>query len=199
MNDRPLKDLLAEFYTAHNPGDDGGESNPSVRIEFTKHFHMYFPNFEARRKAVLWHDMHHIATGYSAASILGESEIAAWEIAAGCGTYRAAYFIDLSAVMMGILINPWKVLKAYARGKRTTNLYHDRISRKNALDFNAHQLRTQLKLDEFSKDTSPRLRDLLSFLLLLAFGAIYSILSLALTPFMALYSAYIMLTLKKQP
>jgi len=197
MKDRPLKDLLAEFYTTHNLGDDGGESNPSVRIEFTKHFHLYFPNFDARRKAVLWHDMHNIATGYSAASILGESEIAAWEIGAGCGSYWAAFFIDLSAVMMGILINPWKVLKAYASGKRTTSLYHNRISRENALNANVHQLRTQLNLDTFSPETSPTFSDFLSFLLLIVFGAFYSLFSLTIMPLMAVYSIYIALTLKK--
>jgi len=55
----------------------------------------YFPNAEGRRRAVKFHDLHHIATGYQT-DWTGEAEISAWEIASGCGRFGWAWFLNLS-------------------------------------------------------------------------------------------------------
>ena len=64
MNDKTIRELLPGFYKEYNLGMDGGQSSSSVRIELTKNLTLYIPNFTARRKAVLKHDIHHIVTGY---------------------------------------------------------------------------------------------------------------------------------------
>ncbi|RTY94987.1 hypothetical protein [Flavobacterium sp. GT3R68] len=102
-------------------------------MELTPNFHFYFPSFNARRKAVIEHDIHHLLTGYET-TISGESQISAWEIAAGCKRYWAAFLIDTSGLMLGIATNFSTVLSAFARGRQTKNLYHDTFSTDEALD-----------------------------------------------------------------
>lgn len=82
-----------------------------------------FPNTASRKAAVELHDLHHVATGYST-SWTGEAEIAAWELAAGCGRYVAAWVLNLGALAIGLVIAPRRVVRAFARGRRSRSLYH---------------------------------------------------------------------------
>jgi hypothetical protein len=81
-----------------------------------------FPNTAARRRAVVLHDLHHVATGYPT-SWTGEAEIAAWELAAGCGTYWAAWGLNLGAAAVGLFIAPRRMWRAFRRGRRCRTLY----------------------------------------------------------------------------
>ncbi len=193
MDDKTPREILAHFYRENNLELDGGQSNPSVKIALTKNFHFYFPNFKARNKAVIFHDIHHLVTGYSAFSISGESEISAWEIASGCGKYRAAFFIDTSGLMLGIPFNFVRVLKAFSRGRRTKNLYHGHLSTDEALDMQVGELKKKLGLDKQGWDCKPSLTDFLLFAGFALFGFIYSVLLLVLLPFIIFYSIYIVL------
>lgn len=192
MDNQTPREVLAKFYTDNHLDPDGGQSSSSVKIELTPRFHFYFPNFDARRKAVIKHDIHHLLTGYST-TLTGESEISAWEIASGCKSYWAAFFIDTSGVMLGIPINFWGTLKAFARGRRTKNLYDDHISTEEALDMKISDLRRQLDLETYPRDTSPTFTDFVLFSGFALFGALYSLLSLVLLPIVALYTIYIWL------
>jgi hypothetical protein len=180
--------LLPVFYSEHNLGLDGGHSSSSVRIDINKNFHFFIPNYDARRKAVLWHDIHHLVTGYSAGSFLGECEISAWEIASGCKKYWAAFVIDTSGVVLGCFINPKRVIQAYARGRRTLNLYHDIISKEKVMHMKIDDLRRLLLLDKYPYDTSPGVKDIFMFGLFLVFGFAYSILSILQIPFIIMYN-----------
>ena len=82
MDDKTPRKLLPEFYKENNLGMEGGNNSASVRIEITKYFVLYFPNFSARKNAVLKHDIHHLITNYPS-TFRGETEISAWEIASG--------------------------------------------------------------------------------------------------------------------
>ncbi len=159
----------------------------------TPKFHFYIPNFNARRKAVVRHDIHHLLTNYDT-TISGESEISAWEIASGCKNYWAAFFIDASGVMLGISFNFQGVLKAFARGRQTKNLYHDQFSTDQALDMQISDLRRQLYLDKYTKDTKPTFIDVIMFLTFALFGAIYSFSLAILLPLIIIYSLYINLS-----
>jgi hypothetical protein len=187
MDDKTPGELLPEFYKENNLGMEGGKNSSSVRIEITKKFALYFPNFTARKKAVLKHDIHHLVTGYPS-TFTGETEISAWEIASGCKKYWAAWVLDMSGMMMGILFNFWNVLKAFARGRRTKNLYYDVISTEEAMDMQLSELKKLLLLDKYPKNTRPTFIDFILFVPLILAGTIYSILSLILLPFIIIYS-----------
>ena len=81
-------------------------------------------------------------------------------------------------------------LKAFARGRRTKNLYDDKISTEEAMDMKVEDLKKQFQLNEFGKDTKPTITDFLLFSAFEVFGLMYSILSIAILPFIVLYSIY---------
>ena|ERR1700741_3283379 len=190
MKSKTPREVLTQFYLDNNLELDGGQSSKHVKIDVSKKFSFYFPNFNARRKAVIKHDIHHLLTGYSASSLIGESEISAWEIASGCKSYWAAFLIDTSGIMIGVPLNSVKVLKAFARGRRTKNLYHDMFSTDEAMDMQIEELQRKLQLDLHTKDTNPTFSDVVAFLGFLLFGGIYSILSLIFLPFVVFYTLY---------
>lgn len=85
---------------------------------------IYVPNIPARVRIARFHDIHHILTGY-AANWKGEAEIGAWELATGCQTSFIAWFLNSGAVLVGLVMHPIAVIKAFKRGFKTkTNLYH---------------------------------------------------------------------------
>ncbi len=177
---------------------DGGQSSPVVKMDIMKGVHFYIPNFDARRKAVLWHDIHHLVTGYSASHFLGESEISAWEIASGCRNYWAAFLINTSGVALGCLINPKKIIQAYARGRRTKNFYHNLYSEDKVLNTSIRELRALLQLDQYPKETRATFTDIISLIGFLLFAVVYSIVSIFSLPFLLVYNIWIVASFKKQ-
>ena len=80
------------------------------------------PNIQARKKYLVYHDMHHIITGYSIKRV-GESEVSAWEL--GTGTYQRPIIMimNLFALSTGFVLEPKRVYRAYLLGCRSNNLY----------------------------------------------------------------------------
>jgi hypothetical protein len=193
MSDKTLREMLPDFYKQYNLGAEGGNNSSSVKIEITKNFALYIPNFAARKKAVLKHDIHHIVTNYPS-TFIGETEIGAWEIASGCKSYWVAWMLDMSGMMTGILFNFLGVLKAFARGRRTKNLYYNIISNDKALDMKPGELQKILSLDKYSKNTKPSFSDFIVFGAWAFIGAIYSFFSLIFLPLIIIYTIYIKVT-----
>lgn len=187
-------DLLAAFYRDNHLPADGGQSSSFVKIQLAPKLAVYFPNFDSRRRAVLRHDVHHMVTGYSASSLAGESEISAWEIASGCRNYPAAFFINIAGVLSGFPFNLRRQLHAFARGRHTGNLYHDKIPENIFLQTPVGELKKQLQLDQFGMKTRIGVSDVLLYLLLLLFGAVYAILLIPVFGFVLMYTLYILLS-----
>jgi hypothetical protein len=82
-----------------------------------------FPNAPGRVRAVKLHDLHHVVTDYPT-TWTGEAEIAAWEIATGCGRFGWAWYLNLQGLAIGVGIAPRAVWRAFIRGRHTRNLYH---------------------------------------------------------------------------
>ena len=184
------REILSKFYAENNLGDDGGLNSSSVKIELAKNFNFYFPNFNARRKAVLKHDIHHLITGYTT-TFADECEISAWEIGSGCKKYWTAFLIDTSALMIGTPFHFWGVLKAFSRGRKTKNLYHNILSNDEAMDMEISKIQKLFNLDKHPKNCKPSFMDVMMLALFSIFGLAYSILSILILPFIIFYSIYV--------
>ncbi len=131
-------------YFERNDLADGGYTDRWVRLKVGPLF-ICFPNTEARVRAVRLHDLHHVLTEYDT-SWRGEAEIGAWEIAAGCGRYVAAWALNLGAIAVGLLAAPRAVYAAFLRGRKTANLYQ-RAFDAPSLERTVGEQRTLLRLN----------------------------------------------------
>jgi hypothetical protein len=116
-----LAEARSLFFARSGLGDDGGYNARWVRVE-TKPFPVYFPNTACRVEAAKLHDLHHIAMEYET-DWAGEAEIAAWEIASGCGRHGWAWLLNLGAFTIGLFLFPRRLFRAFIRGRRSANLY----------------------------------------------------------------------------
>lgn len=118
-----------------------------VKIDFPG-FSFTIPNPPARKRAVRWHDLHHVATRYGTDNA-GEGEISAWELRRGLrglGPYVGA--IVLGGTALGLLVAPRRTLRAWiASGKGHHNFFARELSDYDrVLDMTIGQLREQLAI-----------------------------------------------------
>lgn len=81
------------------------------------------PNTKAHQWATPLHDLHHVLTGYKT-DWIGEAELAAWELRAGCKTV-IVYWLDFSGVLIGLCISPLRVWRAFRAADGSRTLYRD--------------------------------------------------------------------------
>jgi hypothetical protein len=112
-----------EKYLSHFGLGDGGYNNPVFTLPFLWIITLKFPNIPLRVKAVKFHDIHHVLTEYPT-GFRGEAEIGAWEIASGCGKYWPAWVLNFAAFVNGIVFFPGSTFRAFVRGRRSDNLFH---------------------------------------------------------------------------
>ena len=99
-----LHDARRVYFDANAFGADGGYAKRWVKVKLGP-VPIWFPNSAGRVRAVRYHDLHHVVTGY-ATSWTGEGEIGAWEIASGCRDMIAAWVLNLYAMWIGLWIAP---------------------------------------------------------------------------------------------
>jgi hypothetical protein len=116
-----LREARAQYFRQNGVKEDGGYADKWVKIKLGP-VPVVFPNTNGRRSALLQHDLHHVATGYDT-TLVGETEIGAWELASGCRHYYAAWILNMGAVVTGLFLAPRRVGRAFLRGRRCTNLY----------------------------------------------------------------------------
>lgn len=116
-----------------------------VRVE-TKPFPVYFPNTACRVEAAKLHDLHHIANEYET-DWQGETEIAAWEIASGCGRHGWAWLLNLGAFTAGIFLYPRRLYRAFLRGRHCSNLYRDGFAESELSEKSVKWLRGRLRVN----------------------------------------------------
>jgi hypothetical protein len=133
----------SRYFAANGFAPDGGYASRWVRVKLGP-VPVYIPNTAARVRAVRLHDLHHVATGYDT-DLVGEAEIGAWELASGCRGYVAAWWLNLTAVLMGLVLAPRRVARAFRRGRGSRNLYAEGWS-ETLLDETVGDLRERLAL-----------------------------------------------------
>lgn len=120
--DATLRAGLARYFAESGFAPDGGYAERWVVLRAGGIPVLAFPNTDARRRAVRFHDLHHVLTGYRT-DWRGEAEIAAWEIASGCADHVPAWILNLYALAIGLALAPRRVARAFQRGRHCRNCY----------------------------------------------------------------------------
>lgn len=157
-------------YFAEN-GFRPGYDDRWVRLRLRGRQVPIFPNTRARVAAVRLHDLHHVATGYDT-TWTGEGEISAFELAGGCGPYLAAWMLNLGGFGIGLWIAPRRVLRAFVRGRHSSNLYREGYDEAR-LAQSVGELRRALGLDRPVPPAS--VRDLVAFSGWVTLGMLYAL------------------------
>ena len=126
-----IGEALTRHYATHGLPPDGGESAPWFRVHIGP-LVIPLPNPPARQRAVFFHDVNHVLTGYNTAFSDGEMAIAAFEVGAGCGRYLVAWYINLCLMALGVLFKPRAVFAAFVRGRNCASTY-ERIENRSEL------------------------------------------------------------------
>jgi hypothetical protein len=120
-----LLEARGEYFRANGFGADGGYGDAWVDFKLGP-VPFPFPNTHGRRRALAYHDLHHILTGYRT-DFVGELEISAWEIGSGCGDFWAAWALDVSGLAGGAFLAPRRTFRAFVRGRASQNLYGESV------------------------------------------------------------------------
>ncbi len=184
-----VSDHLEKFYNTYNLGDEGGNHLPYVTLEIGSFFKFYIPNWDNRRKAVLRHDIHHLLTGYKS-ELLGEFEIAAWEIGSGCMNYFAAYLLNSGGLLAGLLIYPRPTFNAFLMGCRTTNLYQLNIDDKSLKNSTIEELKMQIGLEPKPCLTKIRLFEILKLAYHIGISIFLQTIVCILSPLLIVYNIW---------
>jgi len=76
---------------------------------------------------------------------MGEAEIGAWELVAGCNSFFL-WWINLSAVGLGLLLSPRRIVRAGWRAVGQRTLYDERLPYATLFDMTVGELRARLKM-----------------------------------------------------
>jgi len=121
--------VLQEHLRASGLPPDAGDSELFAVVQVGP-MPYPIPNTRSRKRAVRIHDLNHLVSGYRT-DREGELEISAWELASGgCGSYGAAWVLDLSGLLAGFFVCPGRTVRAFVRGRHQRNLYpyaHDEL------------------------------------------------------------------------
>ncbi|MFO0621517.1 MAG: hypothetical protein U0745_08985 [Polyangia bacterium] len=168
-----MREARAEYFAANHFGADGGYNDPWVDFKIGP-VPLPFPNSASRVRALRFHDMHHILTGYDT-TFIGELEIGAWELAAGCHNEPFAWFINLSA-MGAFLASPRRIFRAFVRGLRSQSLYGQ--DAESLLSMQVRDVRTKLSVPS-GEVTSVKISELAQFCIAVGVGFVVGLAALA--------------------
>ena len=116
-----VRNARARYFVKNDFGEDGGYDAAWVKLRVGP-LRLWFPNTKGRVRAVRFHDIHHVLTGYDTTWV-GEAEIGAWELASGCKHHLAAWILNGAAAAIGLVIAPDAVAAAWRSGRCCRNLY----------------------------------------------------------------------------
>ncbi|WP_437278874.1 hypothetical protein WME90_48010 [Sorangium sp. So ce375] len=171
-----MREARAIYFEVNRFGADGGYGDAWVDFKLGP-LPVPFPNTRARVRAVRYHDLHHVLTGYDTNAI-GEFEIAAWELGAGCKGFAAAWQLNLGGLFAGLLSAPRRTVRAFFRGRRSESLYGRPFEQ--LLEREVGELRREMRVDEPSGSGSgPAAIDVLWLALASLAGLVVGVLGFA--------------------
>jgi hypothetical protein len=171
-----LREARKMYFDANKFGDNGGYDDAWVDFKLGP-IPMPFPNTKSRIKAVRYHDLHHLLTGYDTDTI-GEFEISGWEIGAGCKGYGAAWLLNLGGMAGGFFSAPRRVFRAFVRGRRQRTTYGENLD--ELLDLTVGEARQRFTRHSRA-DNDATLADYLLYLLATKIGVVVGLILFAFT------------------
>lgn len=165
--DSRMSEARALYFELHGFGRDGGYNDAWVNIKLGP-VPVSFPNTQERVRAVRYHDLHHVLTGYATDNV-GEFEISAWEIGAGCKDFWVAWFLNLGGTAAGVVRAPARTFRAFVRGRRSQTLYG--LPLEVLLEEKLSEVRRRMGLEADQRDPA-RLSDVLLFTLTVGAGLV---------------------------
>ncbi|WP_437484907.1 hypothetical protein WME75_46165 [Sorangium sp. So ce1014] len=168
-----MREARALYFDVNRFGADGGYGDAWVDFKLGP-LPVPFPNTRARVRAVRYHDLHHVLTGYDTNAI-GEFEISAWELGAGCKGFVAAWQLNLGGLFAGLLSAPRRTVRAFFRGRRSESLYGRPFE--ELLDREVGELRREMRVD--GPSASPAAIDVLWLVLASLAGIVVGVLGFA--------------------
>ena len=108
-----LGEARARLFAVSGFPPDGGYADAWVKLKLWR-IPLAFPNTAGRRRAVRFHDLHHVLTEYPT-TWRGEFEIAAWEVAGGVNRYWEGWLLDLLGFAAGLFVYPRHIYRAFMR------------------------------------------------------------------------------------
>jgi hypothetical protein len=155
-----VRETLDNYYEKNNLGENGGLNNSWAWLK-AGWFYIPIPNPASRKKVIIFHDIHHLATGYQT-NWKGEAEIGAWEVSSGCEDYAAAWVLDSMTFAYGVVFFPFATYRAFIRGRRTSNLYKHIYTNEQLMTMSIPEIQSKLMLDK--PQTGPATtREIISF------------------------------------
>lgn len=154
-------------YFAENGFGEGGYDSCFVKLQLGP-LPVWIVNTQSRVRSVRLHDVHHVLTGYRT-DVLGEGEIGAFELGAGCADHVAAWYLNLNALALALILGPGRLLRAFARGRRSRCLY-DREWNEALLDETVAGLRRRLPM--VAPELEPTAGERLAFAAMAAAGSV---------------------------
>jgi hypothetical protein len=147
-----LADARRRYFDDNGFGPTGGYDEAWVDFKIGP-VPFPFPNTKARVRAVKYHDLHHLVTGYET-NFSGELEIASWEIASGCADMVAAWQLNLGAMGAGFLTAPRRSWRAFRRGRASRNFFRERFD-EHLLSMTVGEARQKLGIDQDASSPRP--------------------------------------------
>jgi hypothetical protein len=114
------------------------------------------PSTRRRRRALKFHDLHHVATGFGT-DLAGEMEISAWELRRGLrglGLYVGS--IVAMVAMAGLVFAPCRTLRAWRASSRTGSLFQTEREYETLLAMSVGELRRELGVPTSGLADRPR-------------------------------------------
>ena len=119
-------------------------------------FAFKLPNPPSRRRAIRFHDLHHVATGFGT-DLVGEAEISAWELRRGLrgvGPYVSLLIVQLT--LLGLVIAPRRTIAAWRSSNNRFSLFHEKKSYDELLAMSVADLRSFLGVPPDGIATGPQ-------------------------------------------
>lgn len=186
-----LLEARTRYFEDNGFGADGGYHDAWVDFMLGP-VPFPFPNTPARVRAVRYHDLHHVLTGY-ATDFWGEMDISAWEIGAGCRNYVAAWQLNLGGLATGAVFKPARTFRAFVRGRRSQSLYG--LPFEGLLQETVGAARERARVDR--TDPKARFADVVLFVLAALLGLVVGLVTFALiVPLLPI--AFIAFSLKRR-